>query len=91
MPQDYQSKIFHFDGTGQYTAQQHVNKMIDYFELHEIDEADVKMRLFAQTLAQDVKKCFKYLPANHIADLVAFHQLFINRCVKHHVKHTHGI
>ena len=55
MPQDYQSKIPQFDGNSQYTAQQHVNKMTDYFELNEIDEADVQMRLFAQTLARVVK------------------------------------
>ena len=79
MPQDYQSKIFLFDATSQYTAQHHLNKMIDYFELHEIDESDVKMRLFAQTLAGDFKKWFKGLPANHITDLAVFHRLFINR------------
>ena len=37
------------------------------------------MRLFTQTLAGDVKKWFKYLPAGHIADLAAFHRLFISR------------
>ena len=37
------------------------------------------MRLFAQTLAGDVKKSFKYLPASHIVDLPAFHRLFIKR------------
>ena len=78
MPQDYQSKIFQFNGTGKYTAQQHVDKMTDYFEFHEVDEADVEMRLFAQTLARDVKKWFKYLPTNHIFDLAAFHHFFIN-------------
>lgn len=36
----YHSKIFLFDATGHYIAQQHVNKMSDLFELHEIDEAD---------------------------------------------------
>lgn len=36
------------------------------------------MRLFAQTLTRDVKKWFKALPANHIADLVTFHRLFID-------------
>jgi len=41
MPQDHQRKIFLFDATGQYTAQQHVKKMTNYFELHEIDEFDV--------------------------------------------------
>ena len=32
MPQDFQSKITYFDGTGTYTAQQHTKKMMDYFE-----------------------------------------------------------
>lgn len=53
--------------------------MSDIFELHEIDEADVQMRLFSQTLTRDVKKWFKTFPANHIADLANFHRLFINR------------
>jgi len=79
MPQDYQSKIFQFDGTGQYIPQQHVKKMNDYFELHEIDEEYVQMRLFSQTLVGDVKKWFKGLPTGHIVDLPAFHRLFINR------------
>lgn len=53
--------------------------MTDYFELHKIDEADVQMRFFAQKLAGDVKKWFKDLLANNIADLDYFDQLFINR------------
>jgi len=64
-----------FDTTGQYTTQQHLNKITDYFELHEIDESDVQMRLISQKLIGDVKKWFKALPANHIADLAAFHRL----------------
>ena len=32
MPQDYQSKITYFDGTGTYIAQHHTKKMQDYFE-----------------------------------------------------------
>ena len=47
MPADYQSKVVQFDGTGHYTAQQHVNKIAYYFELHEIDINNVQMRLFA--------------------------------------------
>jgi len=47
MPQDYQSKIVLFDGTGSYTAQQHTRKMADHFELHEIDIGDVQMRIFS--------------------------------------------
>jgi len=47
MPVDYQSKIPLFDGTSQnITAKQHVDKMADFFDLHEIDEENVTMRLF---------------------------------------------
>ena len=47
MPANYQSKIPLFDGTPQnITAQQHVDKMADFFDLHEIDEENVTMRLF---------------------------------------------
>ena len=47
MPLDYQSKIPFFDGTpNSITAQQHVDKMVDFYELHEIDEENVTMRLF---------------------------------------------
>ena len=50
MPADYQSKIPLFDGTPHnITAQQHVDKMADFFDLHEIDEENVTMRLFVQT------------------------------------------
>lgn len=53
--------------------------MSDFFELHEIDEVDVQMRLFAQTLTGDVKKWFKAFPANHITELANFHNLFVDR------------
>lgn len=47
MPVDYQSKIPLFDGTPQnIIAQQHVDKMADFFDLHEIGEENVTMRLF---------------------------------------------
>ena len=47
MPQYYQSKIPQFYATIHYTTQQHINKMTYYFELHEIDEADVQVRIFS--------------------------------------------
>jgi len=45
MPQDYQSKIPSFEGTGTYTAQQHTKKMTDYFEGYEIDDDDVRVSI----------------------------------------------
>jgi len=46
MPQDYQSKITSFEGTGTYIAQQHTKKMTDYFEIYEVDADDVRMKVF---------------------------------------------
>ena len=70
MPADYQRKIPLFDGTPQsVTAQQHVDRMTDFFDLHEIDAENVTMRLFAQTFGGEVRKCFRALPARSIATL----------------------
>jgi hypothetical protein len=41
LPQDYQTRLPQFDGTGPLNAQQHVDNMNDYFDLQEVDEADV--------------------------------------------------
>ena len=79
MSQDYENKIVQFDGIGPYIAQQHTRKMTNYFELHEIDIGDVHMRLFAQTLAGDVRTWFRALPANSIDTLDIFYQQFLNR------------
>jgi hypothetical protein len=46
-PQDYQMRLPQFNGIGSLNSQQHVNKMNDYFDLQEVDEDDVQMRLFA--------------------------------------------
>jgi hypothetical protein len=59
-------------------AQQHVDKMNDYFDLKEVDEVDVQMRFFAQSLTGDVKKWFKDLPTASVPDLVAFQRSFID-------------
>jgi len=79
LPQDYQSKIQLFDVTSLYSAQQHVNRMNDYFELHEIDDADVRMRLFSQILAGEVRTWFRNLAAGSIVDMTKFHRMFIER------------
>jgi hypothetical protein len=79
MPQDYQTRLPQFDATGPLNAQQHVDKMNDYLDLQEVDEVDVQMRLFAQSLTGEVKKWFKALPAASITDLAAFQRSFLDR------------
>ena len=43
------------------------------FDLQEVDEADVKMRLFTHSLGGDVKKWFRGLPVGSITNFVYFH------------------
>jgi hypothetical protein len=59
MSQDYQMRLPQFDAIGPLDCQQHIDKMNDYFDLHEVDEADVQMRLFAQSLTGDIKNGIK--------------------------------
>ena len=53
--------------------------MTDYCEIYEIDESDVQVRLFAQSLTGEVKKWFKKLAAGSIVDSAAFHRAFLNK------------
>ena len=43
--------------------------MADFFDLHEIDEENVTMRLFMQTFGGEVRKWFRNLPAISIPTL----------------------
>ena len=77
-----QSKITSFEGTGTYIAQQHTKKMTDYFEIYEVDDDDVRMKVFVQSLTGDVRTWFRALPANSINDPQALYQTFLNRWEK---------
>ena len=79
MPQDYQTRLPQFDAIGPLSAQQHVDKMNDYFDLQEVDEADVQMRLFAQSLIGEVKKWYKGLCDTSVLDLNTFQRIFLDR------------
>jgi len=82
MPQEYQTKISYFYGTGSYSALQHTKKMHDYFENYEIDDDGVRMKIFVQSLTGDVRPWFRSLPANSIGDPESMYQTFINRWEK---------
>jgi hypothetical protein len=53
--------------------------MNDYFDLQEVDESNVQMILFAQSLTGEVKKWFKTLCATSITDISSFHRSFLDR------------
>lgn len=54
MPIDYQSKIPLFCATESITAQQHVDRMNEFFGLHEVDAKNVSMILFLQSFEGEV-------------------------------------
>ena len=54
-------------------------KFEDFVDLEEVDHADVKMRLFAQSLSGEVKKWFKYFSAASIPTFQSFQFGFLER------------
>lgn len=76
---DYQRKIPLFDGTPhRVTGQQHVDMMIDFFDLHEIDAENVTMRLFVQNFGGEVRKWFRALLAASITTLANLQRQFLD-------------
>ena len=56
LPWNYGQRLPKFDGTGPTIGQQHIDKMNDFVDVEEVDFDDVKMRIFAQNLAGEVRK-----------------------------------
>ena len=69
MPADYQSKIPIFDATQSITSYQHVDKMNEFFDLHEVEAENVTTRLFVQRFGGEVQKWFRALLAASIHNL----------------------
>ena len=78
VPANYQSKTPLFDATQGITTHQHVDKMNDFFDLHEIDEENVTMRLLVQSFGGEVRKWFRALPARTINTLPVLHRQFLD-------------
>lgn len=79
IPADYLIKIRLFNATQSITMQQHVDRMNDFFDLHEVDAKNVSMRLFVQCFGGEVRKWFKALLAASIITLPVLHRQFLDR------------
>jgi hypothetical protein len=79
LPQNYSQRIKLYDVEGNVSAQKHLDWFNDFIDLEEVDYADAKMRLFAQSFAGEVRKWFKSLRPTSIQDFTAFETSFINR------------
>ena len=79
MPTDYSTNIKQFGDDEAYTARQHVQWFKYFCDLSEIDDEDVKMRLFAQSLKTNVKDWFRGLAVGSILDIDRFHAIFLEK------------
>ena len=79
MPDSYNQRIKQFGADGDLTAQQRVDWFQDFTCLKEVDEDDVKMILFVQSLKGVVKKWFRSLTLGSIGNSRVFEQMFLDR------------
>jgi hypothetical protein len=66
-----------YDVEGNVSAQKHLDWFNDFVDLEEVDYEDEKMRLFAQSLAGEVRKWFRSLPTTSIQNFEAFETSFL--------------
>lgn len=52
LPQTYGQRLPLFDGSAGVTMQQHIDKMVDFIYLEEVDEDDAKMRLISRSFSR---------------------------------------
>ena len=72
LPMNYAQRISLYDGEGNVSARYHVDTFDDFIDLEEVDDEDVKMRLFAQSLSAEAKNWYKYFPPRSICSFAGF-------------------
>ena len=75
----YNQRIKQFGADGDLTSQQHVDWFQDFKDIEEVDEDDVKMRLFSQILKGVVNKWFRALTPGSISNYRVFKHMFLDR------------
>ena len=76
----YQKNLPRFNGEGETIAEEHWEAFLHYADNKDIEDKDVWMRMFVQSLDGDVRKWFKELPANSITIIEEIHDLFMRQC-----------
>ena len=78
-PDNYAQGIRQFEAEGYIIAQQHLDRVLDFIDLEEVDYEDVKMMLFAQFFLGDVRKWFRGFLPNSIVNFQAFGNAFLRK------------
>ena len=79
LPMNYSQRITLYDREGNVLARYPVDTFDDFIDLEEVDDEDVKMRLFAQSLSGEAKKWYKYFPPRSICSFAGFQTIFLER------------
>ena len=79
MPDNYDSKIKQFGAEDINSTQQHIDWCKYFYDLTEVDEEDVQLRLFAQSLKGEVKNWFRALAPRSIPDFRRFETVFLEK------------
>ena len=66
LPSKYAARIPTWGGDEDITSEEHVDRFNDFVDREEVDDEDVKVRLFAQTFIGEVRKWFKALTTGSI-------------------------
>ena len=76
LPLGYSQRLKQFNGERGYSAEEHLGWFSDWINLEEIDHEDIKVRLFSQSLAGEMRKWFKNLLDNSILNYQSFEDSF---------------
>ena len=79
LPHNYAQRISLYDGDGNFTTRQHADRFDDFIDLEEVDDDDIKIRLFAQSFSGEENKWFRYLPSRLISTFESFRNAFLER------------
>ena len=74
---DYQEYMHKFTGTEGVTVEEHLESFYSYVDNLDINEEDVWMRFFVQSLDGEARKWFRQLPPRSIADIEALDDVFL--------------
>jgi len=74
---DYQEFMPKFTGAEGVSAEEHLKYFYCYADNLDINEEDVWMRVFFQSLDGEARKWFRYLPPRSIADIDALDDVFL--------------
>ena len=79
LPLGYSQRIKTYGAEGDVSVQQHISRFNVFCDLEEVDHADAKIRLFAQSLTGEVKEWFRGFLDRSVHDFLEFETIFLGK------------